>query len=242
MNALWISRIAGYLHTPESFKTAQKIIIIKTNAQTNLLKRFSVPIKDIALSIYKTKDTCHLLLEEARHAKYFWTHYKTLLPPWIYFSGRVQHGEDIANKLLDIGYHHLANIIKAVCKEKDISTALGFLHIAHESTSQPLVYDLMELFRSDVVDREVLSFLRAKKKEILFLDSKNIAHFVSKIKKRLQSQVYIKEFKQCQTYQYYMDLQIVKLIKAVNHDEVFEPIVLPHRHEDRCRTKTVDIK
>lgn len=237
MNALWISRIAEYIHTKEAFTTAQKIIFIKTKAQYTLLKQFHVPIKKNFEHIYSTKNIQHVLLEEARYAKYFWTQYTKLLPPWCGFSGRIQHGGDIANKLLDIGYHHLTNVVKDICKEKDISTAIGFLHVAQESTSEPLVYDLVELFRSDVVDREVLTFLRAKKKSISTLEGKHIAHFVSKKKKRLEQQIYLKEFKQCHRYQYYMDLQVTKLIKAVNHGEVFEPIILSYRHEDRCRVK-----
>lgn len=241
MNALWISRIADYIHTKEVLYTAKKIISIKTKAQNTLLKRSKLHTRENTIAIYRTKNIQELLLEEARHAKYFWVNYKKLLPQWTGFTHRTQHGEDVVNKLLDIGYHHITNVIKNICKEKDISTAVGFLHVAHKSTSEPLVYDLVELFRSDIVDREVLTFVRAKKKEINTLESKHIAHFVFKIKRRLQKKVYLKECKQCETYLYYMDLQITHLIKAVNHGEIFEPFVLPERHENRCGAKSVDI-
>lgn len=239
MNALWISRIAEYIHTQKALHTAQKIIFIKTKAQNSLLQHFHIPTRT-QNKIFFTKDTQELLLKEARHAKYFWSQYKKLLPQWVNFPGRIQHGYDISNKLLNIGYHHLTGIVKSICRQKDISTVIGLLHVAHSTDSEPLVYDLVELFRSDVVDREVLHFLRQKKKPIKELSSDTIAHFIFKVKKRLEKQFYIKNFEQCETYLYYMDLQVTRFIKAVNHVTIFEPFSISHRHENRCVQEKID--
>jgi len=35
-------------------------------------------------------------------------------------------------------------------------------------------------------------------------------------------------------YRYYMELQVLKFIKAVNHGEVYKPLSLPTRHDTRC--------
>lgn len=239
MNALWISRIAQYIQTKEALISAQKIIFLKTKSQNNLLQYFRAPIRSFE-KISGTKTIQELLLEEARHAKYFWSQYKKVLPQWTKFPGRVQHGEDITNKLLDIGYHHLTGVVRNIFKQKNISTAIGVLHVAHSADSEPLVYDLVELFRSDLVDREVLHFLRLKKKPMVELSSGDIAHFIFKIKKRLGKQFYITDFKQCETYAYYMDLQIMRFIKAVNHCLIFEPFSISHRHESRCKLSGVD--
>jgi CRISPR-associated endonuclease Cas1 len=239
MNALWISRIAQYIQTKEALISAQKIIFLKTKSQNNLLRHFHAPIR-LLERISSTKTILELLLEEARHAKYFWLQYKKILPQWVNFPGRIQHGYDISNKLLNIGYHHLTGIVKSICRQKDISTVIGLLHVAHSTDSEPLVYDLVELFRSDVVDREVLHFLRQKKKPIKELSSDTIAHFIFKVKKRLEKQFYIKNFEQCETYLYYMDLQVTRFIKAVNHVTIFEPFSISHRHENRCVQEKID--
>ncbi len=237
MNALWISRIAEYVHTKEALLSAQKIIFIKAKSQNSLLQRFRMQIHSPEKVLY-AKNIQTLLLEEARHAKYFWTAYKKLLPQWACFPGRKQHGNDITNKLLDIGYHYLTGVVKNIFKQKDVATAIGILHVAHASDSEPLAYDIVELFRSDVVDREVLHFLRLKKKPIQALFPQDISHFVFKIKKRLEKRYYIKDFKQCETYAYYIDLQITRFIKGINHKEVFEPFFISQRHENRCKSKS----
>ena len=47
---------------------------------------------------------------------------------------------------------------------KDISPSLGLIHRAHSAAAKPLVYDLMEMFRADMVDFVLLKYLRLKKR------------------------------------------------------------------------------
>ena len=110
---------------------------------------------------------------------------------------------------------------------------LGIFHIARNSDSQPLAYDLVEMFRSDIVDAEVLRFLRLKKKKPEKINDQ-ISHFLYEINKKLDKKFYLKDFHRCHSYKYYMEVQILKFIKAVNHKQIFEPITLPQRHENRC--------
>jgi CRISPR-associated endonuclease Cas1 len=175
-----------------------------------------------------------LLLYEARAAKHFWKQYKILIPAWTLFPGRRARAKDVANSLLDIGYHHLANVVKKILEEHDVTLAPALFHVAHREKSAPLVYDLMELFRADIVDTEVLKYLRLKRVPLGTLEQKNISHFIYRLNKRLEKKYFLTDFKQCHTYRYYMELQIIKFIKAVNHKEVFQPIHLPQRHDTRC--------
>lgn len=175
-----------------------------------------------------------VLLAEARAAKQYWTALESLLPEWAHFEGRQPRRADIANQLLDIGYHHLTNKVRNILDERDVSPAMGILHAAHGASSAPLAYDLVELFRADVVDAETVRFLRMKKKPQKF-EQKYIPIFLKSTNKRLEKRHYLKNFKQCHTYSYYMELQILKFIAAVNHRTTFEPIHLPMRHESRCR-------
>lgn len=176
-----------------------------------------------------------ILLKEARGAKHFWNEFRSLLPPWCVFKKRQPHSPDITNKLLDIGYHHITNLVKKILEKYSIDSGLGILHVAHKTNSAPLAYDLVELFRSDIVDSEVLRFLRLKKKPIFELKEKDIARFISRINRRLQRRYFVKIYTKCCPYGYYMELQILKFIRAINHNEVFIPINLPTRHEGRCQ-------
>lgn len=117
---------------------------------------------------------------------------------------------------------------------REVPAALGLLHVARKSDSSPLAYDLVELFRADTVDAEVLRFLRLKKKPLVTAD-KEIAHFLHEINERIERPHYLKDFCRCHSYRYYMEVQMLKFIAAVNHGKPFEPVHLPARHEGRCR-------
>lgn len=232
MNALWISRMSLYKSSDKSILSAQAIIVLKISRQAILLKRYErrIPTYDTS----PKNSINEILLGEARFAKYFWREFRYLLPKSADFAGRIPRSNDVVNKLLDIGYHHICNIIKNILDKRDISTALGLLHVAKTSKSNPLVYDLVEMFRSDIVDSEVLRFLRLKKRPIVSIE-KEVSRFLYRINKRLDRKYYIKSFKICETYRYYIELQILSFISAVNNKEVFKPIQLPTRHENRCR-------
>jgi CRISPR-associated endonuclease Cas1 len=236
MNALFIKRMSEYVHSAEAFLTAQAIIKTKISRQNVLLKRYQKPT-------FPTEPRSHtatlsdLLLYEARAAKHFWRYYAELLPEWTNFQSRTPKSDDVTNKLLDIGYHHLTNVVKSTLTEKDISPALAILHQAQQSDSAPLAYDLVELFRTDVVDTEVAHFLRQRKIPQPELKQRDIGHFLHNVNERLEKQYYLKDFRQCHTYRYYLDIQITKFIKAVNHSEVFAPLWLPTRHDLRCTCK-----
>jgi len=235
MNALWISRLCAYKNSPLRYISAQKIIEVKTERQSILLKSNKISTEGMKMHLPKTVySTSEILLAEARFAKQYWKKFKILLPRWAHFPGRTPRGKDIANRLLDIGYHHITNKVTGILIGQKVTPAMGIIHSPRRAKSAPLSYDLVELFRADLVDTEVLRFLRLKKKPLSDLNQAHIARFLYSINKRLERKYYIKDFKQCHSYHYYMELQIVKFIKAVNHNEAFEPIYLPSRNETRC--------
>lgn len=234
MNALWLERITAYKNTPLASQSALALVAYKITRQNTLLKKYHAPvfeIKDTPQTIEK------ILLFEARAAKHFWKQFKTILPQWSEFHSRRAHGDDITNKLLDIGYHHLVNVVQKILLAHAVTLAPALIHVAHTEKSSPLVYDLMELFRSDIVDTQVLKTLHLKKKPLTHLTQKDIAIFVHALNARLEIVYFIRDFSQCHTYKYYMELQIIKYIKAINHKEVFTPLHLPTRHDTRCACK-----
>jgi CRISPR-associated endonuclease Cas1 len=232
MNALWLNRIYTYKNSTQSVETVKKIIAIKIIRETLLIRRYK---KYVALTSPANATTLNeILLIEARSAKQFWGVFAHIISPQYGFIGRKTGDSDIVNELLDIGFHHITQIVTKMLMQQNIPTEIGLLHTAHASNSSPLSYDLVELFRADLVGVELLRFLRLKKKPLHELSQKHIGHFLSAINKRMEHKYYLKEFRQCHTYKYYMELQILRFIKAVNHNQIFEPFTLPTRHDTRC--------
>ena len=227
--------MATYKTLPCSLETAKKLIEIKSARQARLLARYDRPFTKV--NFENAHSIGAVMLEEARCAKKFWREFSSLLSK-TGFTGRHARSSDPVNHLLDIGYHHLTNETKKILEKYDIPMALGVLHSPRTAKSAPLAYDLVEMFRSDIVDAEVLKFFRLKKKLPIEVSNDSIPYFLHDINERLNRKFYLKDFKQCHTYLYYMELQILKFIKAVNHKEVFMPIYLPSRHESRCSVKT----
>ena len=64
-----------------------------------------------------------------------------------------------------------------ILEKYDVSPALGILHVARASKSAPLAYDLVEMFRADIVETEVLKFLRIKKTTNRYITPKRHSHF-----------------------------------------------------------------
>lgn len=233
MNALWLERSATYRTLPCMFDTVRVLLDYKDTRRSILLKKYSIQVNPQCYTIAPTMPD--ILLVEARNAKIFWKHYALLLPTPHRSFHRKPRNPDAANRLLDVGYHHLARVIINNLVVRDITESVGFIHRAQKTNSNPLVYDLMELFRADVVDAVVLTYLRQKKLPIDTITQSHIAHLLHEINKRLEKPIYLKDFKQCHTYRYCIDLQITKFIKAVNHAKVFAPLHLPKRHEMRCK-------
>ncbi len=237
MNALWLERMAKYRETPYALTSIKVLLFLKDTRREVLLKKFHIHTSVHPHSSATTIE--QILLIEARNAKTFWREYGILLPAWCGAFARKPREKDVVNRLLDIGYHHLATVVEKNIIAHVISPALGLIHRAHRSDSVPLVYDLMEMFRADCVDAVLLTFLRQKKKPLTEVNQRTIGMFLHAVNVQLEKQYYLTTFKQCHTYRYYMDLQITKFVKAVNHRTVFEALHLPIRHENRC-TKKLD--
>lgn len=231
MNALWVTRLCAYKHSPLHIVTARRIIDVKMARRHTLLRRLHVTHSPPEIV---TTSVSEILLLEAREAKVYWQHFRKLLPHWSDFEGRKPRDRDVTNHLLDIGYHHLATLVKKQLEAHGIPSIMGLLHSPRASASTPLVYDLMEMFRADVVEAELLRYLRMKKKPVIEIGQKDIGCFLHSINNRIERKYYLRSFQQCHTYRYYMELQLLKFIKAVNHKEEFTALTLPSRNENRC--------
>jgi CRISPR/Cas system-associated endonuclease Cas1 len=93
---------------------------------------------------------------------------------------------------------------------------------------------LVELFRADTVDAEVLRYVRLKKKRLIEPGEKEVARFLARLNERLARPYYVASLGSCRTYRSYMLLQIEKFERAVDRGELFAPLPLPARHDTRC--------
>lgn len=234
MNALWYTRMCAYKHSPEHIESARRIVAAKAIRQRALLRRYGRTLAASSLGGVETIQD--VLLAEARAAKRFWSEFAKLIEPRADFRGRAPRGDDPVNRLLDIGYHHLTGKVLRLLEKLGIPSHLGLLHVAHTADSAPLAYDVVELFRFDTVDAEALRFIRMKKQRFERFSEADIPRFLHRVNERCKRAYYLKDFGQCHTYEYYMELQILKVEAAVNHRRPVEFIKLPNRHESRCLT------
>ena len=101
-----------------------------------------------------------LLSIEGRMAAAYWTIIRTLLAPDIEFAGRERKGaKDLVNSLLNYGYALLRSQVLIELHRSGLNPNIGFLHTPQKG-KDTLTFDLMEIFRSQAVDRVVISELR----------------------------------------------------------------------------------
>ena len=109
---------------------------------------------------------------EAAAAKLYWNHVKILLSDDVPdYPGRRRKGAaDIVNSLLNYGYGFLYRQIWREVLLAKLNPKISFLH-APSGEKPVLVYDLIEEFRAQAVDKVVLSMLT--KKEVVSVSKKS---------------------------------------------------------------------
>ncbi|MCF6147681.1 MAG: CRISPR-associated endonuclease Cas1 [Candidatus Kuenenia sp.] len=121
----------------------------------NLIKEVS-HYTDISLDTLRGK----LFSVEGRASSTYWNLVKTLLGDEISFVGRVRKGaEDLVNALLNYGYGILYGRVSQALMAEGLNQYIGYLH--KTGNGRPvLVFDFIEEFRQQIVDRVVLGLLR----------------------------------------------------------------------------------
>jgi CRISPR-associated endonuclease Cas1 len=235
MNAKWMAHLIQYRESEHRIGAIQTILHEKITRQSHALERY----KKSRLSLVSIGETNieKLFLIEAQYARKYWRQFAMLLPVWCKWQGRIPHGEDILNKILDVGYHTLAHIIQSKCEKLDIPTEIGILHVAQSRNAHPLVYDLMECFRAMMVDEILLKFLHMKKAPIDKLTQEVIQAFLHDVYGTLHKEYYHKDRKVCVSLSYWIDLVLLEFRNAVSEQRAFNPAWTPVRHEHRCKRK-----
>lgn len=182
---LWSKQVN--LPLERKVKLATKIIVGKLKNQLNLIKYYHKYHKDVSggelseryveailkleqqiekAKNYPPTDTKYasgLMSIESQGAIAYWAYIRVLLADdGIDFVCREHQGAtDLMNSLLNYGYAILyARVWKNILTAK-LNPSIGILH-AHQDGKPTLVFDIVELFRSQMVDRIVISMIQKK--------------------------------------------------------------------------------
>lgn len=167
-------------------KLAAAIIDGKLSNQLNLLKYFHkyhksrageyhARLDDMSAEVSLFKDFTkrkhygaegfvkQLTSYEAQGAQRYWAYVRTLLEDDnVGFEGRVRQGaKDIVNCLLNYGYAILYARVWQALLRAQLNPYDSIIHVRQEG-KPTFVFDVMELFRSQVVDRVVISLVQKK--------------------------------------------------------------------------------
>lgn len=103
-----------------------------------------------------------LMAYEASCAELYWEYVRMLLADsGVEFYSRVKRGaKDLVNSMLNYGYSLLYPRIWQALLKYQLNPQIGFVHYAEGNSN--LVFDFIELFRSQAVDKPVISMLRRR--------------------------------------------------------------------------------
>ncbi len=235
MNAKWLEKLVEYRNTENGLTLSKAIIHQKIYYQFTVIQKRKEATRFLD-EIKLVKNNQDLMLVEARAAKKYWQYLGEKIKNKIRWSGRMPHGKDVLNNLLDVGYHYLAQKVSKIFDEVDMPRDLGLLHKAQSKNAKPLVYDFMEWLRP-IIDDVLIKFLRKKKKFVEEVSNKDIAHFLFLVKEVFARDLYHKKFKYCISLEYWTKLIALEMRGAISENREAGFYFPSLRHENRCNKK-----
>jgi len=122
------------------------------------LKKLQLKIKELPtddLTLFRKS----VFAIEGQTAAIYWTLIKVLLDKHVEFPGRLhQEAVDIVNCLLNYGYGILYSRIWQAIQQAGLNPYISYLH-SSERNKPGLVFDFIEEFRQQAVDRAVIAFI-----------------------------------------------------------------------------------
>lgn len=150
--------LVKYFH--KYHKDSSETLIIKHNEIIPAFKSTITELKNLARhNDYQTR----LIYLEAKCAELYWGYIKELIKDDdVIFTNRERHGaKDLVNSMLNYGYSILyPRIWQAVLRNK-LNPTISVIH-APQAGKPTFVYDIIELFRAQAVDRVVISLIQKK--------------------------------------------------------------------------------
>lgn len=151
---------------------SKALVQAKISGMIQTLERYRKQLDDCAERIKQLRrrkgvagvvDSTKVLLgvEGSASREYFSAFRKLVPPPWTFARRSFHPPKDPVNSLLSFGYSLVAGELVHELHAVGLDPHIGFLHI-QQRKSPALALDLLELFRSPVVDRFVLRVLRLR--------------------------------------------------------------------------------
>lgn len=242
---------AALADTKFSLDLAKRIISGKIHNQEIILKRYARSenknVDDLALKIrqsFQKIESCHTIPEimgyEGNAAKLYFEGLGRLVHKEFAFKGRSKRPpKDEFNSMLSLGYSILMNEIYGKLENKGLNPYFGFIHSDREN-HPTLASDIMEEWRATLIDSMVMSLINGHEihKEHFkhdddtpgyYLTKEGLGIYLRKYDNKMRTEVkYLDYIDYATSFRASIDLQINRLIKAIEEEDVsiYHPIWL----------------
>ncbi|MEA3451723.1 MAG: CRISPR-associated endonuclease Cas1, partial [Bacteroidota bacterium] len=143
-----------------SKRNSEVITEFKNTVVTKLTEQINKLRKLAAKNLSELQSGLFML--EAQAAGAYWNFIRYLISPYISFPGRHhQNATDLTNQLLNYGYGILYSRIWEALIKARLDPNIGYLH-ANAPDRPALVFDFIEEFRPQAVDRVVVALINKK--------------------------------------------------------------------------------
>lgn len=191
-----IHKQALLLQTQTKLQLAKEFIRGKAKNQINYLKYLDkyhaildahiLQMEKILVTLKSAQDVNALMGYEGSISALYWDAITLILE--VPFEGRVTFGaKDVVNSSLNYAYAILYGKVQHALVQAGLSLHISFLHALDEK-KPTLVYDMIEEFRTFIVDRTIISMLN--KNEPIKLDKEGLLTEASR--KRIATNIYEK--------------------------------------------------
>ncbi len=226
------------LEKKKNIELAKEFIKGKSKNQLNYLKyldRYHDDVKEliekmelkISTNIKNSTTIAQLMGYEGELSTLYWQALVLILKDKSDFQGRINKGaKDLVNSALNYGYALLYATVQHSLLKAGLALHISFLHSLQDG-KPTLVYDMVEEFRSFVVDRAIVSMINKnepiKVNSKGFLDDKSKELIVKNVKERLG--VYTKHKKESKQVKTIIQDQAYLLARHVRGEEKYKPFI-----------------
>ena len=222
----------------------QAVVLSRYCPETNdneVIRNLISQIKIIAKIIDRCVSIGQLMGYEGIAARYYFQGLSECVSPEFKFSGRSRRPpKDAFNSMLSLGYSLLLNEIYGAAEGKGLNVYAGFLHQDRER-HPTLASDLMEEWRSVIVDSVVLSLVNGHEVHIdgftksdagVFLDNDTFKVFIKKYENKLNTLTRYLSYEDNSdskiSFRRALGLQTEMLAKAVDNEDSgwYKPIYI----------------
>ncbi len=205
-------------------KSVSKDLVLKYDAALLGIGKILEVLKKINADDYRAS----IISLEAQGAELYWNYIKELIKDDnVGFSNRIRHGAtDLVNCMLNYGYAILYARVWRTTLQKRLNPSESVIHVP-QNNKPTFIYDIIELFRAQAVDRVVISLIQKKtplginKKGMLDDDTKN--HLIQSISERM---VRYERYRSVETrFSDIITHQIKDIASYINNDSNFKPYI-----------------